>query len=155
MSRIFFISASRGCMGLAFQGFYGRDRRRGKVIGFPQHHQALTAMCEKPPRHLTINLQGFRSRLERGRFTCRCCSPHRLAASYPGWSEARPRLVQCGAGCDSFVTLGRISVHRSRFTVRRSERFGVPLVLVLHVLEAISVAWFASTDLWRGVAPRS
>src|SRR5690349_22411713 len=80
MSQIFPFPYIGDQMGLAFQGFYKRDRRTGKVIGLPpqlymQHKskdQALPAVREEVPGLLTLNK--FRSRRERAASPNRCCS---------------------------------------------------------------------------------
>src|ERR1700757_1978950 len=84
-------------MGLAFQGFYERDRRTGKVNGSHTNstcmdrskYQPLPAERGEEPGLLTLNR--FRSRCERGRFTQPMLLPRGLVTPTPRRSEARPR----------------------------------------------------------------
>ena len=97
MSQVFPFPYIGDQMGLAFQGFYKRERRTGKVIGLsPQLYsmhkskdQALPAVREEVPGLLTLNK--FRSRCERGRFTQPMLLPRGLAILTSRRSEARPR----------------------------------------------------------------
>jgi len=80
-------------MGVAFQGFYKRDRRSAKVIASP-YQLYMHAQMKRPTGARgsapTLILNKFRSRCERGRFTQTMLLLRGLATLYRR-SEARPR----------------------------------------------------------------
>src|SRR5262249_9273732 len=97
MSQVFPFSCIDDQTGLAFQGFYERDRGTGKVIGFP-HQCKMHAQIQKPSAaHFarkiarTFTLNKFRSRISEAASPKRCCSHAALLTLRSRRSEARPR----------------------------------------------------------------
>jgi len=104
MSQVFPFPYIGDQMSLAFQGFYKRDRRTGKVTGFPHQlcrhaqikKQPLPAVHEEVPGLLTLNK--FRSRCERGRFALTDAAPTRslLPLQLAGLRRGLARMLRDG-----------------------------------------------------------
>ncbi len=97
MSQVFPFACIGDQMSLAFQGFYKRDRRTGKVTGFP-HQLYMHAQIKKPTAARcargsvrTLTLNNFGPALSEAASPNRCRSHGVLLALHLGRSEARPR----------------------------------------------------------------